>query len=96
MIDTFIYNSLIIETIAANQNGTSLDVALLVNQMVVALNTAHAQVLSIPVNAASTVNADSVSDDLADTINVCIYQHYSAIISAFRLSKQIHFNLSYS
>ncbi|PAV17069.1 hypothetical protein PNOK_0713300 [Pyrrhoderma noxium] len=58
-----------LQTIAANQNGTSLDVALLVNQMVVALNTAHAQVLSIPVNAASTVNADSVSDDLADTIN---------------------------
>lgn len=58
-----------LQSIAENQNGTSLTVALLVNQMVVALNTAHAQVLSIPIASDSIVNADTVSDELANTIN---------------------------
>ncbi|PAV17068.1 hypothetical protein PNOK_0713200 [Pyrrhoderma noxium] len=58
-----------LQLIADNNNATHFEVATLVNQVVVALNTAHASALNLGITSDDIVDTSAISDALADVID---------------------------
>ena len=73
-------HSPILELIADNKNATHFEVATLVNQVVVALNTAHASALNLGITSDDIVDTSAISDALADVIDVGLYKCLTTMI----------------
>ena len=70
-----------LESIAANKNASSTQIKSLINDVVVAVNNAHSQVLLMNIDP-STVDTNDIAQTLANTISVSGNPFYSAQIKS--------------